>query len=382
MRQPDRPARPWDTPTHGQPPQPSDGSATRRAPSSDTTGRLVRAVGGELDRLRSDVADELVLVRLLLNVGQVEAAHRLMDKQSARMRHFQDHVEAAIASAVVERTAEEILAEASEAPDRPDFTPRAAADEAGRGTAVVPAETGAFRGASEPRLRLLVAAASLVVLAAVFATSGPLPALHEFVAGRSNGSSHSTREGARNRGEDRNATAGDVSATESEEASPPSADDTLKDSADAPEILLLLGRLARFAEGSGGAPVSALLDVDRLVARLVTEVAPMLAPMTSEPPQGTAPPASQPAQPDAAAQPQPNSGPQPPVPGEPAANQPQPEGQAPPEPLLVGNPAPPDQGAEGGSLEERWRKQKEQGEPAPPPAPYKSEVKDGLAPRE
>lgn len=361
---------------HGQPPHPVDpGSKRRRAPSPEVTGRLVGAVGGELDHLRSDLAEELVLIRLLVDAGHTEAARRLLDEQSERLRHFQDHVEAAIASAVVERTAEEILADAAEMPEGAAFDPQVAVDSR-RQSGDSAAQTAVREEAPGPRLRPLVAAACLLLLVAVFLSGGPLPALYELVSGRSSGPSDARREGERTGGGDTD-TAGDATTTRPAEAQPP-ADGVLDGATEAPEILLLLGRLARFAEGTSSAPVAALLDVDRFVARLVTEVAPLLAPLPPLPPEETAPRA-EPAQPDAARQPQPDTQPAPAV-GEPA-NQ-QPAEQPPPGAPLVANPADPaDQGAEGETLEERWRKHREQHESAPQPAATSSEVPHGLGQR-
>lgn len=326
---------------HEQPPKPvGRGAKRRRSSSPEATGRLAGAVGGELDRLRSDLAEELVVVRLLLKAGHVEAASRLIDEQSARLRHFQDHVEAAIASAVVERTAEEILVEAA---DARNGAAQAPAGEDSHEAASVEARTAAT---PRPRLRLLVAAASLVVLVAVLMTGGSLPGLYQLVSERWSGSSDVSRDGDPPAGKDTNATADDGSPTQASEEVPPAAESKLDKPAEAPEILLLLGRLARFAEGTRTAPVAALLDVDRLV-RLVTEVAPLLAPLPPDRPQGQVGPAPrQPTQPNAAPQPQPNSAPQPSVAtgpqGEPAANQPQPAGPSSPEaPALVTQPAPP-----------------------------------------
>ncbi|MFN2555832.1 MAG: hypothetical protein ABR592_03000 [Nitriliruptorales bacterium] len=326
--------------------------------------------------MRAEVSEELVLVRLLLDVGHVEAAKRLIDERSARLRHFQDHVEAAIASAVVERTAEEILAAAAEAPDSPDRTTRCPAVEGGREAATARAKRVVTEGTARPYLRPLVAAASLVILVALFVTGGPLPGLYELVSGESNSSPHSQRGGAP--GGDRKVTAGDDGASEADDALPDPAGGVLDHSAEPPEILLLLGRLARFAEGTGNGPVAALLDVDRLVARLVTEVAPLLAPLPADLPQGeaTSPP-QHPAQPNAAPQPQPNSQ-QPPSSGGEPVDQTQPGGPPSPDAPLVNQQAPRiDEGAEGDSMEERWRKRREQGgtEQAP-------DIPDELAPRD
>ncbi len=353
-----------------QPPGATDSNGKgHRAPSSETTGRLVRAVGGELDRLRSDVSEELVLVRLLLDVGHVEAANRLIGEQSARLRNFQGHVEAAIASAVVERTAEEILAEAAEAPDRSHAATPPPAEDDGQQAAALQA------GGARSRLRLLVTAASLFVLAALLVSGGPLPGLYQLVSEKLQGPSHSQEERARGAGQDGNARGGKDDVSGSEEPLMVSEDAGPGDAAEAPEILLLLGRLARFAEGSGGAPVAALLDVDRLVARLVSEVAPLLAPLPSEESGGEAAPAPrQKPQPDAAPQPETNPQSQPPT-GEQSASQTQPGGPPPPDASLVTQPPPIEEGAEGDSMRERWHKQREQSETEAPGVP------DQLAPR-
>ncbi|MDP8962178.1 MAG: hypothetical protein M3N32_11260 [Actinomycetota bacterium] len=363
---------------YGQSPKPADRNRDRpEAPSPEVTGGLVGAVGGELDHLRSDVAEELVLIRLLVDAGHYEAASRLVDEQSERLRHFQDRVEAAIASAVVERTAEEILAAAAETPEGADFGAQPAAGGGPREAVEFGARRAAGDEAPRPRLRPLVAAACLVLLVAVFVSGGPLPALYELVSGRSSGSSEYGRNGERRAGEDTSAAPGDTMKSP-QDVAPAPAESVFDGSVEAPKILLLLGRLARFAEDTRSAPAAALLDVDRFVARLVTEVAPQLAPLSPVPPEGGAAPAGQPAEPKAPAQPQPNPQPQPPAAAE-LANQPQPAQQTPPEAPLVTNPAAP--AHEGDSLEERWRKQREEGEPAPQPAEASPEVPDQLGQR-
>ncbi|MDP8931374.1 MAG: hypothetical protein M3O70_23095 [Actinomycetota bacterium] len=363
---------------YGQSPKAADGSRDRPGvPSPEVTGRLVGAVGGELDQLRSDVAEELVLIRLLVDAGHAEAASRLIDEQSERLRHFQDRVEAAVASAVVERTAEEILAAAAETPEGADFGPHRVVVGGPREAVDFGARRAAGDEAPKPRLRPLVTAACLVLLVAVFVSGGPLPALYELVSGRSSGSSEHGRNGERRAGEDTSAAPGDTTKWPRGVAPAP-AENVLDGSVEAPKILLLLGRLARFAEDTRGAPVVALLDVDRFVARLVTEVAPQFASLPPVPPRGEAAPAGQPAEPNTAAQPQPNSQPQPPAAGE-LANQPQPGGQPPADTSLVPQPAAP--ADEGDSLEEQWRKQREEREPAPQPAETSPEVAGQLGQR-
>lgn len=363
---------------HGQPPKPVGVSANRgRAPSPEVTERLVGSIGGELDDLRSELAEQLALIRLLVDTGHMEAARRLIDEQSERLRHFQDHAEAAIASAVVERTAEEILAAAAEAPEEDDLVRLAPAGVVPRDAFDFEARKAVREEAPGPRLRPLVAAACLILLVAVFVSGGPLPALYELVSGRSSGSSEVGRSGGRSPGEDANRIPVDDATQPREEMAPAPAESVLDGTAEAPKILLLLGRLARFAEDTR-APVAALLDVDRIVAQIVTEVAPQLASLPRGVHEGEAPPARQPAAPNTSGQLQPNSPPQPPAPGE-LANQPQTAQQPPTGHPLVTNPAAP--ADERDSLEERWRKQREQGETAPQPAPTSSEVPGQLGQR-
>lgn len=366
---------------HGQPPEPGRPRGGHRSPSPDAIWRLAGGVTRELDQLRADVAEELVLARLWLNAGHLEEASGIFDEQSARLHRFQDHLEATIAAAVVERAAEEIFASAAETSESVDIDPEPSAAEGAPATFRVDSEAAAPKRTPWPRLGALAAAVSLVALiAAASVTGGRLSGLAELMAGRSRGPSPAAANG-----DEETDPVGDASPKPAPEAVSPSALEGMLDDAEAPEILRLLGRpgsiLARFAEGTGNAPFAALLGVDRLVAHLVTEVAPRLPPVpAAEPPQAEPPPAPhQPAQLKAAPQPQPNPQPQPPVAGEPQSQPPQsqPAESQPAEPQpLLGEPAP----TETPSVTEPAPHEATQ-PPAPAPQSASTEIPKGLEPR-
>lgn len=85
---------------------------TGRPPSEKAVERLATSVEREVDALREEFSDDLLLTMLLLDAGEVDEAQRLVDSQTDRLRRFEQHVDEAVASAAVEREAEGVVAAA------------------------------------------------------------------------------------------------------------------------------------------------------------------------------------------------------------------------------------------------------------------------------
>lgn len=89
-------------------------------PSPAAVDRLALDVDREVQQLRSGLTDDLILALLMLEEGEPEEAHRLVDVGTSRLRRFHESLERSLAAASAEREAEAVIAAAEAAQDQPE----------------------------------------------------------------------------------------------------------------------------------------------------------------------------------------------------------------------------------------------------------------------
>lgn len=255
-------------------------------------GRLGEAVERELDALREEFTDDLLLTMLLLDAGEVDEASHMVDSQSDRLRRFRERVDDAVASAAVEREAERVVATAGSVPEEPRRAPALA--------------TAAFAAAS-----------GFVAVLAILAGPGTGP---DHVAGAAL---------ERVRTQHQLPVHPDL-ATAGEQRSEPTArfgrsverEVLAAEPGSGLDVLRLIGApgrlLADLADGTDETPLAALLDVDGLVRKLAPEIEALRA--REEPSEGAAADseAEEPAEEPSGEEAGPSEEEAPPVGGEPA----------------------------------------------------------------
>lgn len=219
-------------------------------PSPESTGRLADRLHREVEDLRDELTDDLLLALLLLGEDEGEEAVGLLDLGSDRLHRFQDRVEGAVADAAVEREAEQVLTAAG-------------ADGHGTGTG-----SGARGTARRIRALATVAAAALAAIVALVSVE---PSDPELVAARASSPPAATAPsgsgppdvsaagGARG-STDGAGTDESVSATA---VTPDGRLEALRAIGDEGDVLAFLGKEPRRSA------VAALFGVDRLVGELV-----------------------------------------------------------------------------------------------------------------
>lgn len=219
-------------------------------PSPESAGRLADRLHREVEDLRDELADDLLLALLLLGEDEGEEAVGLLDLGSDRLHRFQDRVEDVVADAAVEREAEQVLVAASADPS---------------GNRPGPGVRGTAR-----RIRVLasVAAAALTAIVALVSVE---PSDPELVAARASSPPAATSSSGPGRPDVSavGGTGGSADGAETDEAvsattvTPDGRLEALRAMGDEGDLLAFLGKEPRRSV------VATLFGVDRLLGEVV-----------------------------------------------------------------------------------------------------------------